>query len=64
MRGRSHARVIHLKTALALGLPLSPPVLCQADAVLKEESVGARLAVRVGERPVRKTGVIGNPTWR
>jgi hypothetical protein len=50
--------VIHLKTAPALGLPLPPTVLFQADAVLKEESVGARLVVGVGEHPVRKPGII------
>jgi hypothetical protein len=56
--GRSCALVIHLKTAQTLGLPMPPTVLFQADAVVKEERVGARLAVRVGERPVRKSGVI------
>jgi hypothetical protein len=49
--------VIHLKTAPARGLPLPPTVLFQANAVLKEESVGARFAGRVGERLVRKSGV-------
>jgi hypothetical protein len=57
VRGRSRALVIHLQTAQAPGLPMPPTVLFQADAILKEESVGARLAVRVGERPVRKSGV-------
>jgi hypothetical protein len=36
---------------------MPPTVLFQADAVLKEESVGTQLAVRAGERPVRKPGV-------
>jgi len=50
--GHSRALGIRLKTAQAIGHPMPPTVLFQADAVLMEESVGARLAVRVGERPV------------
>jgi hypothetical protein len=57
VRGHSRALGIRLKTVQALSLPMPPTVLFQADAVLKEESVGARFAVRVGERPVRKPGV-------